>query len=201
MAAISVMRNRVTTEFRKVEPGGDEYLKLQAQRDPNDGYPVWEETGLHDAIEQSKRLESGNPLPTDIGDANQPVGRITGAHETYVPASAVRDPLPSEREAGSFDESRLSGSLPQFEGFDEEHPLTASMEGATDTEVSGKEPDMKEVREKQSEERQARAGRGGRRAAEAGTAQDSGTQASDQSAASQSQGRPASDAPPGEAKK
>lgn len=182
--AISVMRNRVTTEFRKVESGGDEYLELQAQRDPNDGYPVWEETGMHDAIEQSKRLEAGNPLPTDIGDANQPVGRITGAHDTYVPASMVNDPLPSERESGA-EQDREGSSLPLFEDHIAEVPLTAAMESPTDTDVSGTEPDMDSLREKQQASRgaSAKSGNGKKSGATSGAAS----------------GKSASDQPPGEA--
>lgn len=148
--SLAVMRNRVSTEFRKVEQGSDEYLELQAQRDPNDGLPVWEETSLPNAIEQSKRLEDGNPMGHDIGDAQQPVGRITGAHETYVPAGSVREPLPSEREAGAEQpEDELAG-LPPHENHIEEVPQNASMESSTDTEVGGTEPDLTEARTKQT---------------------------------------------------
>lgn len=139
--AISTMRNRVSTEFRKVETGSDEYLELQAQRDPNDGMPVWEETSLPDAVEQSKRLESGRPLPTDIGDAQQPVGKIAGSPPTVTPARDVYDPLPSEREAGAEQDQEAS-LLPPYNEFDEEVPLTAAMEDPTDTDVSGTEPDL-----------------------------------------------------------
>jgi hypothetical protein len=146
--SIATMRNRVSTEFRKVQSGSDEYLELQAQRDPNDGRPVWEETSLPDAVEQSKRLESGNPLPTDIGSAQQPVGRITGATESYAPASSVNEPLPSEVEAGVEPDESASGLLPQRDEFAEEVPLTAVMESATDTDVSGTEPDLSEGKDK-----------------------------------------------------
>lgn len=139
MSAIAVLRNRVTTEFKKVERGGDEYLELQAQRDPNDGKPVWEETGLHDAVEQSKRLAEGRALPTDVGDAAQPVIKLAGS-VNVVPASAVLEPLPSEREAGVEPEEG-----PRF-GYsqepDEEVPLVVGMEDATDTDTSGTDEEV-----------------------------------------------------------
>jgi hypothetical protein len=139
------MRNRVTTEFRKVEKDSDEYLELQAQRDANDGRPVWEETGIHDAIEQSKRLEDGVPLATDIGDAQQPVSTIAGG-SNIVPASAVQhmDPLPSEREAGVEPFEGFSG-LPASNPPDEEVVLVpGAMEDSTDTGTDGTEPDLTE---------------------------------------------------------
>lgn len=137
---IAVMRNRVTTEFRKVAPGSEEYLELQAQRDPNDGLPVWEETSLTNAVAQSKRMQEGNPQPADFGAEQQPVGRITGAHETFKPASSVNEPLPSEREAGVEPGPRTA--MPPRDDHVEEVPQTASMESATDTDVSGTEPEL-----------------------------------------------------------
>lgn len=132
--ATAVMRNRVSTEFRKVERDSEEYLGLQAQRDPNDGRPVWEETGIHDAVEQSRRLENDAALPTDVGDADQPVATIAGG-AAAVPASSVNEPLPSELEAGAEQgEDALFGlSSPP----DEEVPLVAVMDDPEDTDTSG----------------------------------------------------------------
>lgn len=135
MASVAVMRNRVSTEFRKVEKDGDEYLELQAQRDPTDGRPVWEETGIHDAVEQSKRLENDMARAWDVGDADQPVATIAGAASGYTSSSEVNEPLPSEREAGAEqEEGALFGlSSPP----DPEVPLVSAMDDPTDTDVSG----------------------------------------------------------------
>jgi hypothetical protein len=140
------MRNRVSTEFRKVDKDSDEYLDLQAQRDPADGRPVWEETGIHDAVEQSKRLENDAALPTDVGDADQPVASIAGG-VTVVPASSVNEPLPSEVEAGA--EQEEGGALFGVSSPpDPEVPLVAGMESPTDTDTSGTDESIAEqVRE------------------------------------------------------
>lgn len=144
MSEIAVMRNRVSTEFRKVGRGSDEYLELQAQRDPNDGKPVWEETSLPNAIEQSKRLESGDVRPEDIGDGQGAAGRIGGGVPVVVPSSAVPERLPSEREAG-IDDPIETTSMPPREEIATEVPLTAVMESSTDTELGGTEPDLEDT--------------------------------------------------------
>jgi hypothetical protein len=146
--AIATMRNRVSTEFRKVEKDSDEYLELQAMRDPNDGRPVWEETGIHDAVEQSKRLENDMAEPEDVGDADQPVATIAGA-VTFAPASSVNEPLPAEVEAGAEQEGGPLFGVSQPPA--EEVPLVAGMESATDTDTSGTDESIAEqVREAKS---------------------------------------------------
>jgi hypothetical protein len=144
--ATAVMRNRVSTEFRKVERDSEEYLDLQAQRDPNDGRPVWEETGFHDAKEQSERLESGNAQPWDVGDAEQPVATIAGVAAGYTSSAEVNEPLPSEREAGAEqDEGPMFGLGGEIES---EVPLIDAMDEPTDTDLSGTDDDIAEqVRE------------------------------------------------------
>ena len=163
--ATAVMRNRVSTEFRKVERDSEEYLDLQAQRDPNDGRPVWEETGIHDAVEQSARLESGNAQPEDVGDADQPVATIAGA-ASAVPSSSVNEPLPSEVEAGAEQEGpgALFGiSSPP----DTEVPLVDGMESPTDTDTSGTDEEIagqvREAKEPKSGGAKAQSKSGGSR--------------------------------------
>jgi hypothetical protein len=158
---IALMRNRVSTEFRKVEHGSDEYLELQAQRDPNDGMPVWEETSLPHAIEVSKRLEAGNPVGSDIGTAQQPVGKMAGAQPRgFFPANYKPEPLPSELEAGAVQEEEGFANLPRYETFAEEQPLTMAMESPTDTGVGGTEPDLTEHKKGRSGARMKKNGNG-----------------------------------------
>jgi len=100
---IAVFRNRVTTEFRKTEQDSDEFNELVAQRDPNDGRPVWEQTSMPNAIEQSQRLQEGEQRPEDLGDANQPYATtLTAGRLNTRPASEVqgREPTPAERASG-----------------------------------------------------------------------------------------------------
>jgi hypothetical protein len=132
--ATAIMRNRVSTEFRKVERDSEEYMELQAQRDANDGRPVWEETHFPNAKEQSERLKNDAALPVDVGDAEQPVATIAGS-ATFAPASTVNEPLPSEVEAGADqgDDALFGLSQPPAEMV----PLTGAMEDATDTDLSG----------------------------------------------------------------
>jgi hypothetical protein len=146
--AIAVMRNRVSTEFRKVEKDSDDYLELQAQRDPNDGRPVWEETGPHDAIEQSARLEAGAAVPSDIGDAQQPVATMAGAALGKTAGDVPAEQTPSEVAAGVEPEEVVT--LPVTQPPDEEVPLVAGMESATATDTSGTEPDLTADKPKKS---------------------------------------------------
>lgn len=69
---IVTMRNRVTTEFRKIDNESMEFEKLKAERWHRDGRPVWEQTSHVDAAEQQARIEEGTPLPSDLGDEDQP---------------------------------------------------------------------------------------------------------------------------------
>ena len=161
--ATATMRNRVSTEFKKVEKDSDEYLELQAQRDPNDGRPVWEETGIHDAIEQSKRLENDMAQAWDVGDADQPVATIAGA-ALGMSAADVNEPLPSEIEAGSEqEEGALFGvSSPP----DEEVPLVGGMEGPTDTDTSGTDESIAQsVRDAKEGKSESKSGGGGKKSA------------------------------------
>jgi hypothetical protein len=161
--ATATMRNRVSTEFRKVEKDSDEYLELQAQRDPNDGRPVWEETGIHDAVEQSKRLESDAALMTDVGDADQPVASIAGAAVGFVPSGEINEPLPSEVEAGA--EQPPGALFGVSSPPDEEVPLVSDMESPTDTDTSGTDEKIAEtVREAKGGSKAAKSG-GTKRAA------------------------------------
>lgn len=157
--AIATLRNRVSTEFKKVEKDSDEYLELQAMRDPNDGRPVWEETGIHDAVEQSKRLEAGKARPWDVGDEHQPVAVIAGVSQGYAPASSVFEPTPSEVAAGAEPEE---GPLFGIGGAPEtEVPLVPGvMEGPSDTDVSGTDS---EVAEQVEEAREPKSGSSGRK--------------------------------------
>jgi len=132
---IAVMRNRVTTEFRKVAPASEEYLELQAMRDPNDGLPVWEETSLPNAVEQSKRLNEGKPNPHDFGDSAGPTSVLRGAPEPFVPAGDINEPLPSEREAGAEQEVPAN-PMPIREEVTEPE---------VSTDVSGTQPELEDT--------------------------------------------------------
>lgn len=69
--ATVVMKNRVTTEYRKVEKDSDEFWALRAELH-GDGRPRWEQTGEHDLSAFETRVESGQLRDTDIGDAAGP---------------------------------------------------------------------------------------------------------------------------------
>jgi hypothetical protein len=73
--AITVMRNRVTTEYKKVEADSEEFWELRAELH-TDGRPRWEQTGEHDLAAFEGRLDSGNLRAEDVGDDNQPVQRL-----------------------------------------------------------------------------------------------------------------------------
>src|SRR5213080_4984189 len=43
------MRNLRTGEIKTVDPDSAEFHKLKAERDEASGFPLWEQTGAHDA--------------------------------------------------------------------------------------------------------------------------------------------------------
>lgn len=65
--ASTVMRNRVTTEYRKVERDSTEFYALRAELH-SDGRPRWEQTGEHDLRAYEQRKANDALLPTDRGD-------------------------------------------------------------------------------------------------------------------------------------
>lgn len=73
-----VMRNRVTTEYRRIEKDSDEFWSLRAEIHA-DGKPRWEQTGEHDVSAYDARVENEQELPSDLGDEDQP--SLTVGHE------------------------------------------------------------------------------------------------------------------------
>jgi len=70
--ATVVMRNRVTSEFRKIEKDSEDFWELRAELHA-DGRPRWEQTGEHDLAAFQTRLNSGLLREQDVGDEHQPV--------------------------------------------------------------------------------------------------------------------------------
>lgn len=79
-----VMRNRVTTEYRKVDADSEEFYALRAELH-TDGRPRWEQTGEHDLQAYLQRQEAGVERNSDLGDADQPADVIN----TMAPADAA----------------------------------------------------------------------------------------------------------------
>lgn len=94
-----VMRNRVTTEYRKIEKDSEEFWALRAELHA-DGRPRWEQTGEHDLAAFAARVEAGALVETDVGDSAQPDQLSTVAPE-FSPQLDVGHPTPGEIEQGA----------------------------------------------------------------------------------------------------
>lgn len=66
-----IMRNRVTTEYRRIEKDSDEFWDLRSEIH-GDGKPRWEQTGEHDVAAYEERVENGQEESADLGDEDQP---------------------------------------------------------------------------------------------------------------------------------
>src|SRR4051794_14909558 len=95
-----IMRNRVSTEYKKVEEASPEFWALRAELH-TDGRPRWEQTGEHDLAAFEERLNSGNLRPGDVGDAANPAV-IDSIGDTDTSAQLDRGwPTPGELEQGA----------------------------------------------------------------------------------------------------
>jgi len=138
-----VMRNRVTTEYRKVEKDGSEFWDLRAQLH-TDGRPMWEQTGEHDLAAFTNRLEAGRLRAEDIGDQDQPVESVvTGGGGSTVQADRGW-PTPGEIEQGAgraadmSDEelNALGGGGSITEGYPAGHPPQVDPDAASEAGVT-----------------------------------------------------------------
>lgn len=97
--ASTIMRNRVTTEYRKVERDSEEYYLLRSELHA-DGRPRWEQTGEHDLRAFEQRKAEDALLPTDRGDGDPvPLLGITAAGAFMPPPRGT--PTPGEIEQGA----------------------------------------------------------------------------------------------------
>lgn len=99
-----VMRNTQTGEVRVLEGDSQslEYRELANQR-RTDTQPMWEETGIHDAVALKERIENGTIRAEDIGDEGQPTNLITGdpVDLDITPSSVVDRGAPTLTELAS----------------------------------------------------------------------------------------------------
>lgn len=107
------MRNRLTTEYREVEPDGDDFRELQAQRGP-DGRPVWEQTGAHDAAAHAARKAAETEVESDQGDEVALAARETEASGEVAQVSdappAAQEEVPAQVESTESESKRSSGN-------------------------------------------------------------------------------------------
>lgn len=124
-----IMRNRVSTEYRKVEQSSDEFWALRAELH-TDGRPRWEQTGEHDLQAAQTRAESGLLRAEDFGDADQPVEQVVSKGDAYIPGLDRGWPTPGElaqnagRAAEMTDEElvRIGSARTVVEGYPAGHP-------------------------------------------------------------------------------
>lgn len=97
----TMMRNRVTSEYRRIEADSPEFYELRATLH-TDGRPMWEQTGEHDASAFKARAEAGALRAEDIGDAHQPIERVvaTGGAEQVQLDRGFPTPGEIEQKAG-----------------------------------------------------------------------------------------------------
>jgi hypothetical protein len=93
-----IMRNRVTTEYRRVEADSEEFYALRAELDPSDNRPRWEQTGEHDLAAFQSRQDAGVTRNSDLGDAEGPANINTLAPDDLAVGLDRGYPTPGEIE-------------------------------------------------------------------------------------------------------
>lgn len=108
-----VLRNTMTGEMRTLDGDSNSvvYQTTILQRRASDGRPLWEDTGIHDAMALAQRLDTGALRPEDIGDAGQPFNIINGspAPINSIPSGQIDRGVPTPTEvAGNAGRAALS---------------------------------------------------------------------------------------------
>ncbi len=137
----TIMRNRVTTEYRKVEKDSEEFYLLRAELH-SDGRPRWEQTGEHDLRAYEQRKANDALLPTDRGDgeATELLG-LTGPDRFMAPVRGA--PTAGEIEQGA---GRAADAQAKKNPLDVEvltsRAVDGNIEGTADVGDPGKEPEV-----------------------------------------------------------
>jgi hypothetical protein len=92
------MRNLRTGEIKVVDPDSADFHKLKAERDDDTGFPVWEQTGAHDADPKNAssdfEVENRSRFDAKIHDVTTDGVLQSGAHQlggNTSPFASVKD--------------------------------------------------------------------------------------------------------------
>lgn len=139
--AQTVMRNRVTTEYKKVERDSEEYYLLRAELH-SDGRPRWEQTGEHDLRAFEQRKANDALQATDRGDGDPtPLLGLTGPDRFMAPVRGA--PTAGEIEQGA---GRAAKAEDPVDPLDQEvltsRAVDGNIEGTAKVGDPGKEPEV-----------------------------------------------------------
>jgi hypothetical protein len=104
------LRNLRTGEIKTVDPDSAEFHKLKAERDEATGFPLWEQTGAHDADPKNAssdyEVENRSRFDADIADVTTDGVLQSGEHQLGGNGSPFAEAASSSRSSSSGSSSK-----------------------------------------------------------------------------------------------